>query len=375
MPISNNVQQSLHILGFLSGPPSSLNELNKRYRMLALKHHPDKNIDNHVGGSNKDKTEYGVEDNSYQDDIFKDINDAHKKVKNYYFNEDNTSEYFNTDNEDKSDDYNSIFNIFINSLICKISKKTNTATDNITTIVQAILCKGIQSAVLLFRNMDKHSCIAIYDILSTNQELFSISQEIIQELNEVVESKFENDVIIKLNPTLSDMLLDKVYVLNESGHSYYIPLWHTQLHFKYKYQTNDNNDNNDIQNSDAELIVICEPEVPKNVTIDENNHIYINIDVNICELFKNQEMTVIIDEETKKHGFEYKLYARDVSFQSNKKQCVRLYGSNGLASVYTSVYTTTSNRNDSTILGGGFDNTMYDVTKRSNVYAIVKLIV
>jgi len=351
----SNIKNALAILGFLSGPPSSLHELNKRFHMLALKHHPDKNTVN-----------------CGDDDVFKYINEAHKKVKDYYFTDNDNIDYdVNNDqyNYNDAQDYNSIFNIFIKSLITKISKKTNTATDNITTIIQAILSKGIQSAVLLFRNMDKHSCIAIYDILSTNQDLFSISREIIEELNQVVESKLENDVIIKLNPSLLDMLLDKVYVLYESGHSYYIPLWHSQLHFKYKY----GNNHIDNYNPEAELIVICEPEIPQHITIDENNHIYINIDVNICELFKDQIVSVIINDETQKHGFEYKLHARDVCFQSDKKQCIRLYESTGLASVCS----TTFNRNDSTGsgLGVGGDNTMYDVSKRSNVYAIVKLVV
>lgn len=365
MSVNNHIQHALNTLGFSCGPPSSLHELNKRYHMLALKHHPDKNMDS-CGGDNAESD--SGRGHISAEDRFKDINDAHKKVKDYYFDNDTNDTNYNTEtgNEYNAEDYNSIFNIFIKSLITKISKKTNTATDNITTIIQAILSKGIQSAVLLFRNMDKHSCIAIYDILSTNQELFSISHEIIEELNQVVESKIQNDVIIKLNPSLSDMLLDKVYVLNESGHAYYIPLWHNQLHFKYKSCE----EYISVTEQDAELIVICEPEIPKHITIDENNHIYINTDVNICELFKNQVISVIIDDETHKHGFEYKLYARDVSFQSDKKQCIRLYGSNGLASL--SNVCATSNRNEATGLGG--DNSMYDVSKRSNVYAIVKLV-
>jgi hypothetical protein len=362
MSVNNHIQHALNTLGFSSGPPSSLHELNKRYHMLALKHHPDKNMDSCGGDDADTPSEIDGERQMPSDDRFKEINDAHKKVKDYYFDNNNTE----TGNEYNAEDYNSIFNIFIKSLITKISKKTNTATDNITTIIQAILSKGIQSAVLLFRNMDKQSCIAIYDILSTNQELFSISHEIIEELNQVVESKIQNDVIIKLNPSLSDMLLDKVYVLNESGHSYYIPLWHNQLHFKYKSCE----ESVSVIEPDAELIVICEPEIPEHITIDENNNIYIHTDVNICELFKNQVISVIINDETHKHGFEYKLYARDVSFQSDKKQCIRLYGSNGLASL--SNVSATYNRNDTTGLSG--DNSMYDVSKRSNVYAIVKLV-
>jgi hypothetical protein len=195
--------------------------------------------------------------------------------------------------------------------------------------------------------------MAIYNILSENQELFSISREIMDELTSIVEEKTRNDIVIRLNPSLLDMLLDRVYILNECGQTYYIPLWHSELHFKQP------------EDSSGEIIVLCEPELPDNVTIDEHNNIYISLDVNIQDLFRDQIVPVYITDEIKTHGFVYHLHAGDVTCQSGARQCVLLRGS-GIAlcrhNQKPAAPTATS------------VNDMYKVTDRANVYAIVKLI-
>lgn len=352
-----DIKNALFTLGFETTPPKTLQELNKRYHMLALKHHPDKNIND--------------------SETFKNINNAHKMVKEYFFEGDNndaTDEGIGGSSSGST--YNSIFGIFVKSLLFKLTKtktKTNVSSrscneDNINSIIQTILNKGIQSAVLLFGNMDKQSCLSIYDILSANQELFSISREILKELHDIVESKMKNDTIINLNPSITDMLLDKVYILRENDRSFYIPLWHSQLHFKNapvmsgeNTDTPQPNDDDNIETGEqtsgqeSELIVLCNPELPENVSIDENNNIYINdIDVDICELFKNQIIIISIDDTSKQRGFIYELRANDVCFRSDSRQRVRLHGSYGLACV---------NSQD-----------IYNVTRRADVFAVIRLI-
>jgi len=224
------------------------------------------------------------------------------------------------------------------------------SADAIHTIIQSILSKGVQSSVMLFRKMDKSSCMAIYNILSENQELFSISREIMDELTSIVEEKTRDDIVIRLNPSLLDMLLDRVYILNECGQTYYIPLWHSELHFNKPASSSDT----------GEIIVLCQPELPDHVTVDEDNNIYVSIDVNIVDLFRNQIVPVYITDEIKTHGFVYYLHATDVTCQSGARQCVLLRsgagggaGTGGIALLGT--------------------NHIYKVTERANVYAIIKL--
>ena len=360
----DSIVAALKTLGFTAtgggggGAPKSLKELNKRYHLLALRHHPDK-----VGGGG------GVNGN---DAIFKEINESHKRVKEYFYSDDGADgDADDCGGGSGGGSYDSIFQLFIKTILVKMAGNGGGGggnADAIHTIIQSILSKGIQSSVMLFRKMDKSSCMTIYTILSENQELFSISREIMDELTSILEEKTRDDIVIHLNPSLLDMLLDRVYILNECGQTYYIPLWHSELHFKQPDAST---------NPNGEIIVLCDPELPDHVTIDEHNNIYISLDVNIYDLFRDQVVPVYITDEIKTHGFVYYLHAGDVTCQSGGRQCVLLRGGGGgggggrgggiaLCRQKTAAATTTG--------GGAGANDMYKVTDRANVYAVVKLI-
>ena len=342
----DTIVAALKTLGFTAtdgggGAPKSLKELNKRYHLLALRHHPDK-VGDGGGGDN--------------DAIFKEINESHKRVKEYFYSDDDGS-------DSGGGSYDSIFQLFIKTILVKMAGNgggNGGNADAIHTIIQSILSKGIQSSVMLFRKMDKSSCMTIYTILSENQELFSISREIMDELTSIVEEKTRDDIVIRLNPSLLDMLLDRVYILTEYGQTYYIPLWHSELHFKQPDADTSTSTN---PNPNGEIIVLCEPELPDNVTIDEHNNIYISLDVNIHDLFRNQVVPVYITDEIRTHGFVYYLHAGDVTCQSGVRQCVLLRGGGGGIAVCRHKQESVASTND-----------MYKVTDRANVYAIVKLI-
>ena len=349
------------MLGFADGSaaPKSLKELNKRYHLLALRHHPDK-----VGG--------GASPPGDNDAIFKEINEAHKRVKDYFYSDAATDAYAPADPA-TSGSYDSIFQLFIKTILVKMGGAggaggaSGASADAIHTIIQSILSKGIQSSVLLFRKMDKSSCMAIYNILSTNQELFSISREIMDELTCIVEEKTRDDIVIRLNPSILDMLLDRVYILNECGQTYYIPLWHSELHFKQPPPAGATGTSDDVASANTrEIIVLCEPELPDNVTIDEHNNIYITTDVNINDLFRDQIVPIYITDEIKTHGFVYYIHAGDVTCQTSTCQCVLLHCGvgGGVRSGGIAI--------QNTMTAGTHD--MYKVTDRANVYAIVKLI-
>jgi len=318
----DTIVAALKTLGFTAtdgggggGAPKSLKELNKRYHLLALRHHPDK-----VGGGG------GGGDN---DAIFKEINESHKRVKEYFYSDDGADGHDDSgDGGSGGGSYDSIFQLFIKTILVKMAGNSGGGgggnADAIHTIIQSILSKGIQSSVMLFRKMDKSSCMTIYTILSENQELFSISREIMDELTSIVEEKTRDDIVIRLNPSLLDMLLDRVYILTECGQTYYIPLWHSELHFKQPDASPNPN-----PSPNGEIIVLCEPELPDHVTIDEHNNIYISLDVNIYDLFRDQVVPVYITDEIKTHGFVYYLHAGDVTCQSGGRQCVLLRGGGG----------------------------------------------
>ncbi len=331
-----SIQSSLHTLGFADGlAPSSIKELNKRYHLLALKHHPDK------AGCGDGAIEATTE-------RFKEINDAHKRVKEYFYSSDTD------DIQHNETGYDSILQLFIQTILVKMSATATAGVDAsaIQSLIHLIITKGIQSGIAMFRNMEKHSCITIYELLSKNQDLFGISREMMDELSRIVEEKTGEDIVVRLNPSLLDMLLDRVYILQENGHSYYIPLWHSELHFKNTAAAPG-------ATGDAierEVIVLCDPELPENVDIDDDNQLFISLDVDIRELFIKQVIPVYINDEVKSHGFVYYLHARDVNLRSSTRQCVLLHGIGGIARCNTLS-----------------SSDIYNVGLRANVYANIRL--
>lgn len=368
-PFPEQIQSALRILGFADGvAPESMKELNKRYHLLALKHHPDK-VATTTDGDDRD-------DNHRTRDAterFKEINDAHKRVKDFFFSNEPGLDDIRMENG-----YESILQMFIQTILAKISRGTGTGTSagvglghgyEETTINQAvqslihmIITKGLQSAITMFQTMDKQACLTIYDILSKNQDLFGISREILEELTRIVEEKMGDDLVVRLNPSLLDMLLDRVYILNEYGQTYYIPLWHSELHFKQP-----------AIHGDGEIIVLCDPELPDNVSLDDNNNLFISLDVNILELFRDQVVPVYINDEIKDRGFIYYLHACDVTLRSDTRQCALLRGlggaggcgsggGSGIAMMNTNTNTNTKS------------NDIYKVGARASVYANVRLV-
>lgn len=360
-PFPEQIQSALRILGFADGvAPSSLKELNKRYHLLALKHHPDK-VATTTDGDHGDHPDHRDDNHRTRDatERFKEINDAHKRVKDFFFSNEPGLDDIRMENG-----YESILQMFIQTILAKISRghglgyEETTINQAVQSLIHMIITKGLQSAITMFQTMDKQACLTIYDILSKNQDLFGISREILEELTRVVEEKMGDDLVVRLNPSLLDMLLDRVYILHEYGQTYYIPLWHSELHFKPP-----------AIHGDGEIIVLCDPELPDNVSLDDNNNLFISLDVNILELFRDQVVPVYINDEIKDRGFIYYLHACDVTLRSDTRQCVLLrglggVGGGGVGGIATMNTNTSAKSND-----------IYKVGARASVYANMRLVV
>jgi hypothetical protein len=185
-----------------------------------------------------------------------------------------------------------------------------------------------------------------------------------EELTAIMDEKTRDDIVIRLNPSLLDMLLDRVFILHECGRQYYIPLWHSELHYKINASgaasaagTASATATATATATDGEVIVLCDPELPENVSLDDNNNLYISLDVNIQELFRDQVVPVYINDEIKSHGFVYYLHSCDVTLRTDTEQSVLLRGCRGGIAMM--------NHNAD----------IYNVDKRANVYANVRLVV
>lgn len=228
----------------------NLEYLKKQYHKLALQNHPDKN------GSTKESKEK-----------FQAINEAYDYLKR---------EIKIEDKEEKSTStvYVDILQSFLSEIF---AGKYN---DKFFEIVKNIIVKKIPNK--LFKDLNKEMAFDIYNFLSKHKNILHINQELLDNLMEIVKKKYE-DVMeyYKLNPSIDDLFENNVYKLYVNDQLFLVPLWHNELYFESSEL-----------NNFKEIVVSCEPELSKNIVIDENNNLIVKIDFDsntLPDLIKNDE--------------------------------------------------------------------------------------
>jgi hypothetical protein len=257
----------------------TLEELKKNYRLLALKHHPDKNAN----------SEESCE-------IFKEVNNAYLYLLNFDIShESHASHMFNGGENHQADDenggscsgsgsdsYMSIFRIFIQSLLQKMTaiSQDNTAM-TINTLIKIIVEDCQELSIKMFEDLDKESAYNIYEIITTYHKAFHISVEKLELFEKIMRNKMALDNLVVISVSLEDLMGEnKIYVLEHDDKKFYIPLWHTELYYKLK--------SDKIDNTSVDLIVRCIPIIPSHIYIDSNNDIYVDIRMKIADLLEKR---------------------------------------------------------------------------------------
>ena len=324
-----DIRRARQVLG-LNGISYSMIELDRNYRLLALRHHPDKNSDNLEEATQR----------------FVEINQAHKLLREN-LNDQDGNNGGGSGGSGIGIGYDMIFRVFIQSLL---RGSVNAATSNmhvnaeLEKLITKIIGGGKEMSIKMFEEMDKHTAMKIYDIVHQYHDSLHISLETVAQFTAIMRKKMQHDSVVVLNPSLADMMDDKVYVLEHEDAKYYIPLWHTQLYYHI--------DQGDAS-EERELIVNCVPELPDNVQIDDNNNVYIDVTVQLLELF-NQEKYTVKMPETKR---EYILYSRDVRLIRDRPQTIELFSGETPAQGISMIN----------------HKSIYDVSKKGKVYAIVSI--
>jgi len=225
--------------------------IKKKYYKMALKWHPDKN-ENSDESTNK----------------FKQIVEAYEYlcVEFIDLNEWNTNDPFvsSFDSQDTKI-YINILSTFISSLL------KGTYNEILNNIIKEIVLNyntiSLNYLQKIFDDLDKENLLDIYQLLYKYRDIFYITDETLELVSLVIKERYKNDKVFILHPSLKDILECNIYKLYVNDKLYLVPLWHNELYF-------DDTDG-------KEIIVFCQPILPNNVTIDENNNIYITHQIEI----------------------------------------------------------------------------------------------
>ena len=286
----------------------TLEFLKKKYHKQALLKHPDKN-----GNT--------LESN----DNFKKINEAYD-----YLKREINLDSLNEENEDlmNATSWDNILKMFIMSIL------EGKYTELFSKIINDIVSGYKKISVKLFDGLSKDMTLEVYTFLSKYRSTFNLNEEILEKVKDIVLQKFNNVEVYKLNPSINDLLNNHVYKLYVDEDLFFVPLWHNELYF---------------ENSNREIIVFCEPELPENIKIDDDNNIYFDFTI-----FFNELENLIINNDHIKINIGDKTFDVELSLLFIKKEQYYKIKKQGLTKIK--------------------ENSIYDISSKGDIIVKITII-
>jgi len=259
--------------------------IKRKFHKLALLNHPDK----------KGDTKRFQEINEAYSFLLKELDIINDESNTYPFAFSPSSTFESEFNPSKM--YMHLLTTFIegiiNSSFYRDSPETSNSTNYKSLIIDIIKKIILSEASLekIFENLDKSTAQEIYNFISKYKDILHIDSKLVEKIGVIIKNmelksqdksdkkeeeteEKETDEINKtpriffLKPTLTDLLENNLYKLFVDNQLYLVPLWHSELYFDTYNSDIDATDKNDI-------VVLCNPELPENITIDEDNNVHI----------------------------------------------------------------------------------------------------
>uniref|UniRef100_A0A6C0DF80 J domain-containing protein n=1 Tax=viral metagenome TaxID=1070528 RepID=A0A6C0DF80_9ZZZZ len=263
-----NLQEALQIMEIDNGFSNlSLDTLKKKYHKMALIHHPDKN-----GNSIEAKEK------------FQKLGEAYELLKKELGTMNHTTASENDDPvfNNSGDGYSFFLNMFLQNIV------TGQYSEGVQSIIRDIVSGCKEVSLKMFDKMDRETSLYVYNFIIKYKDLFHLNDSILNTVREIILEKFKDIQIFTLNPSIDDLFENNVYKLEYNSKLYFVPLWHGEVYF----------DTDTTANDVREIIVKCMPELPDYMSIDENNHLYINVNIKFSlSLIRDKITTILVGKK------------------------------------------------------------------------------
>jgi hypothetical protein len=196
------------------------------------------------------------------------------------------------------------------------------------TIIMRItnICK--EAAMETIQNLSFSTLKKLYLIMKNYQTILHLEDDFIENIEKIIKEREnlekELDEYIILNPLLDDLFENNLYKLTVNGFTYVVPLWHSYLVY---------------DNSGCDIHVNCFPILPKNIEIDENNNLFVDVNYKISDIWDKETLDIPIGKNI--------LPITVGEIKLKKEQTFLLFGS-GISKINT--------------------KDVYDISKKSNIY-------
>jgi hypothetical protein len=188
---------------------------------------------------------------------------------------------------------------------------------------------------VMLEQMNLNKALKAYELLKKYQYVFMIETKVLEKMEKIIQEKMSNDNIYILNPSLKDILNDRIYKLEIEGleNNIYFPLWHTKKMMEYPDQSNN-------------ILIVSQPDLSDNFFISKNNDLFVSVHIDINTLFSNEFIIINVGDE------EYKIHGKDVNLTKDTQ--IKKYKNCGILKI---------NKEN-----------MFDQSKRGDIYVEINLV-
>ena len=171
-----------------------------------------------------------------------------------------------------------LLSLFIGSIIDGQYKEA------IKNVIKEIVTYGLKqydkNAYLerIFLELDKDSALEVFNFICKYKHILHIKSDTLEFVSSLIKRKYENDRVFILNPSIIDLIENNIFKLYVDDQLYLVPLWHDELYF---------------DSPTSDIIVLCNPELPANMVLDEDNNLHVTLDIEgnkLLDLIKNNSI-------------------------------------------------------------------------------------
>jgi hypothetical protein len=241
--------------------------LKKRFHKLALINHPDKN------GNSIESTNKFQQINEAYEYLAKELNDL-----DFVSCKEESNEETNEETNETNSKYIYLLSLFIGSIIDGQYKEA------IKNVIKEIVTYGLKQCdkniylERIFLELDKDSALEVFNFICKYKHILHINADTLEFVSSLIKRKYENDRVFILNPSITDLMENNIFKLYVDDQLYLVPLWHDELYFDSL--------------SGSDIIVLCNPELPANMNLDEDNNLHITLDIEgnkLLDLIKQEQ--------------------------------------------------------------------------------------